>query len=266
MSPLLSHRRRVLPDYVILGAQKSGTTSLHAYLGQHPQIRSPKKKEIHYFDTYFGKGPAWYRGHFPRRRTMGRDQISGEASPAYLSHPRCARRIARALPGVKLIALLRDPAQRAVSSYLHQVRRGREKLPFAEALAAEPQRTAAARRILESRDRYPARISLQYRRYSYRARGLYAHWLARYLEHFDRTQVFIRSAEEFFADPAAVLRDLFAFLDIDPDFTPTDLRPRNTTDYSRYPEIDDAMVERLRAEYAPHNRELYALVGRDFGW
>src|SRR5438093_4320202 len=128
---------RVLPDFLIIGAQRAGTTSLYRYLSRHPAVApAVLAKGAHYFDTAFDRGLPWYRGHFPTRMTAERIRAregtfaTGEGSPYYLFHPLAAERIAAALPGVKLVALLRDPVERASSHWVHEAERGFEQLSF----------------------------------------------------------------------------------------------------------------------------------------
>ena len=134
---------RALPDFIIIGAQKCGTTTLFDLLEQHPLLAPSYKKEIHYFDggldpriDTFKKGLSWYRGHFPLKS----GKLTFEASPLYLFNSLCAERIKRAVPDVKLIVLLRNPTDRAISHYFHSLRAGDERLGIAEALKSEERR------------------------------------------------------------------------------------------------------------------------------
>ncbi|HEX9782521.1 MAG TPA: hypothetical protein VGA56_07280, partial [Opitutaceae bacterium] len=104
-----------MPDFIILGAQKAGTTSLYAYLLEHPQVLPARKKEVHYFDLRYERGERWYRSHFPsqramqaRGRSLGNRVITGEATPYYLFYPRAPERVASVVPNAKFIVLLRD--------------------------------------------------------------------------------------------------------------------------------------------------------------
>ena len=143
-------RLRTLPDYLIVGAQRAGTTTLQKHLFLHPDVMPPGRvKGVHFFDTNFGRSPLWYRSHFPTTRARARAEhgtghpvVTGEASPYYLFHPQCASRIADIIPEARIVMLLRDPVARAYSHYLHEERRGFEDLPLEEALAAEPSRLA----------------------------------------------------------------------------------------------------------------------------
>src|SRR6187200_1451927 len=130
-------RGRPLPDFLVIGAQKAGTTALYAYLRWHPGITGPSWKEVSFFDRHWWRGEAWYRGQFPLR-AGGR--LVGEASPSYLFHPLAPERARSLVPDAKLIALVRNPVDRAYSQYQHAVALGREPLSFEDALAAEDER------------------------------------------------------------------------------------------------------------------------------
>src|SRR5690606_33886153 len=136
---ILTWKKRALPDFIIVGAQKAGTTSLFHYLSEHPQIISPYKKEVHYFDgglnpeiDTFKKGEKWYRSNFPRK-PKSKSIKTFEASPLYLFNPLAPQRIKDLLPNVKLIILLRDPVERAISQYHHENKKTKwDNMPILE--------------------------------------------------------------------------------------------------------------------------------------
>ncbi len=248
------------PDFIIVGAQRAGSTSLHACLMQHPQIVSAAGKELHFFDLNYGRGASWYRLQFPRRCRLAGNRITGEATPYYLFHPRVPGRIHRLLPGVKLIALLRNPVDRAVSHFLHETRRKRETLPFDQALRVEAARLEPELRMMEADEFYHSEA---HHRFAYQARGLYAEQLERYFRFFPRDQILALCSEEFFADPGRTLKDVFAFLGV-ADFVPPDLAPRNVGNTTQ--NIPAEAREALRAYFVPHNERLFRLLGRRFDW
>ena len=133
---------RSLPDFIIIGAQKSGTTSLYSYLSQHPQLLPSIRKVVHFFDggldasvDTFENGEAWYRAHFPITKHMKSHRKTFEASPLYIFNPLAPKRIYDLVPKAKIIALLRNPTERSISHYYHEKRRtNRESLPIHEAL------------------------------------------------------------------------------------------------------------------------------------
>ena len=197
---------RPLPDFLILGAQKAGTTALYAYLRWHPAITGPSWKEVSFFDRHYGRGVRWYRGHFPLRP---RGRLVGEASPGYLFHPLAPERVRETVPGARLIVLLRDPVDRALSHYHHEVGLGRERLSFEDALAAEEERTRGEE---ERMVREPSYFSHPWWDYTYVARGRYAEQLERWFAVFGREQLLVVASEELAADPQAAYGRVLAFL------------------------------------------------------
>ena len=257
---------RVLPDYLIIGAQKCGTSSLYRYINEHPSVVAATGKEVHYFDWHFRRGPRWYRAHFPTavyrelfQRRTGRRLVTGEATPYYIFHPHAPKRIHDLLPHVKLIALLRDPVERTLSAYHHQVRAGRESLSLNEALEQEPARLAKEMEQLSRDDTYKSR---QHRRFSYVSRGVYVDQLEPWFQLFPREQLLVLRSEDLFEEPAETLAQVFAFLGL-PAWQSQDLRRFNAGEYSP---MDPATRTRLTAYFAPHNERLYRLLGRDLGW
>jgi hypothetical protein len=247
---------RALPDAVILGAMKSGTTSLHYYLVQHPQVIEPQRKEVHFFDVNFGRGEAWYRAHFG---LAGEPGLNLDSSPYYLFHPAVPGRLHALLPGAKLVVLLRDPVRRAYSHYWHERGKGREKLTFEEAVAAEPERLGndAARLADGSLER-----SYAHQHCSYLARGRYAEQLERWFALFPRQQFLVLRFEDLAREPLVTLNATLDFLDL-PPLRSVNFEPRNTR---RYPPLAEATAARQRAEFEPHHRRLEALLGRPMGW
>lgn len=245
------------PDFLIVGAQKAGTTSLYNVLKQHPAVLPARKKEIHYFSQFYRKGLPWYLEHFPLREDH---QLSGEASPFYLFHPQSARRIAETYPDIKIIILLRDPVERAISHYHQQYRRGHEKLSMLEAFQHEPKRiTKGWEKLL--RDEQTSASKLQ--QCSYLKRGEYLAQLLRYEMHFPASQIYLMESRDFFDETLPCLRRLYEFLQIDLDFVPQDLWPRKP---GHYAETDPTALDYLRVYYHPHNEALYRHLGRRFDW
>jgi hypothetical protein len=251
---------RGLPSALIIGAQKGGTTSLFNYLEQHPDVLRPLTKEVHYFDFHYARGVKWYRGHFPYTHRLRRGSLTLDATPYYLPHPLVPERAAQLLPEVKLIALLRNPIDRALSHYQHEVRVGRESLSFAEAIDRESERLEGEEeRLRDDPDYY----SFNYQRYSYARRGLYFEQLGRWLQRFPRSQLLVLQSESLFRDPPAVMTAVHRFLG---------LRHHELQRYTQYHRgnYKRSMPEQLRARLATyfesHNRELFRWLGEEFDW
>ncbi len=257
---------RMEPSYVIVGEARCGTTSLYRYLTGHPFVGRALTKEVHYFSINHHRGWAWYQGHFPTvaysrlvGRRLGGTVITGEASPYYLFHPLAAERIRAELPEAKIIAIFRDPVERAVSLYRHEVGLGVETLSFEDALDAEPDRLAGEHERILANPRYQG---FNHRNYSYVARGFYAKNLQRYYDRFSAEQILVLSSEELFRDPDAVLASVLRFLEL-PAWRPATFPRHNATD--RTPIAPETAL-RLRSLYAEPNRQLEELTGRRFGW
>ena len=243
-------RFRPLPDFVVIGTQKGGTTSLHDYLASHPRTAPSDIKEVHYFDRDVPLPIEWYRGHFPLRPD-GRRVF--ETTPRYLFHPQAAERMHEALPDAKLIALLRDPVERALSHYRMTARGVREPLGMLEAFEAEEERTAAPRdaaRADEDRDWY-----------AYKARGRYAEQLARFYERYDRDQVLVVRSEDLFEDPAGTCRTILDFLGL---ALPSDALTFPQSNKTKELDVAPGAREHLERYFEGPNAELADLLGRRF--
>jgi hypothetical protein len=247
---------RSLPGAVILGAQKSGTSSLHNYLVQQPGVIEPLRKEVHYFDVNFGRGESWYRAHFGR---IGEPGLNIDSSPYYLFHPAVPRRMRALLPDAKLIVLLRNPVRRAYSHYWHERDKGREKLEFEAAIAAEAGRLGDAQQRLADGT---LERSFAHQHFSYLARGRYAEQLEAWFDVYPRGQFLIQRFEDLAKEPLAILNQTLGFLGL-PPAAAVDLEARNTR---RYPPMADAVAAQLRDYFEPHNRRLEGLLGRAMGW
>jgi hypothetical protein len=248
----------MVPDYLIIGAHRAGTSSLYTYLRRNNHVGPASRKEVHFFDFHYHRGLDWYRRQFPSvitkrlaERRHGLPFLTGEATPYYLVHPRAPQRVHETLPSVKLIALLRDPVARAYSHYQQQCRFGNETLPFEQALERE----------FDSADE-GMDPGLDFRRFSYLERGIYADQLERWLSLFPRDRLLVLSSEDLFHDPSSVERTACAFLRIPPRPV-AGYRPYNGVPYAKLATSTRAL---LSDYYRPHNRRLYELVGRDFGW
>jgi hypothetical protein len=259
---------RCLPDFLVIGTQRGGTTSLYRYLQQHPCVMpAVLNKGIHYFDTNFDRGPSWYRSHFPtnvsmalRRRSAGSDRvITGEGSPYYIFHPLAPGRIAALLPNCLSILMLRDPIARAQSHYQHEVARGFEDLPFEEALEQEDRRLAGEEeRMLED----PSYNSFAHQHHSYIARGMYLPQIQRWQGLFAENQLLILDSSSFFSDPDAEYRSVLRFLGL-PERSLPNYEKMNAHSYDR---MSPEALALLRERFEEPNRALSEHLGRTFDW
>ncbi|MEG4842140.1 tetratricopeptide repeat protein [Microcoleus sp. B9-D4] len=241
-------------DFIIIGSPRCGTTSLYKYITSHPQILAAAHKEICFFSEHFNKGIDWYLSHFPPP-IEAHHFLTGEATPTYLTHPLAAERLHGCLPQVKLIVILRNPVDRAFSHYQMLVRRGTEHRSFEKAINSELQLLdGATETCLEDRNHW--------KDCHYIYKSLYGCSLKQWIKLFPTEQFLILQSEEFYANPAATLKQVFEFLDL-PDFPLGNYQKYNGGDYQP---ADDAVSQRLREYFQPHNRELAEYVKREFAW
>jgi hypothetical protein len=258
------------PDFMIIGTKRGGTTSLFNYLLRHPDVAPlflslENRKGVHYFDTNFHKGWAWYRSHFPTsisRALRGRPRRSvlvGEASPYYLFHPHAAARARREVPNAKLIVLLRNPIDRAFSHYKERRRNGVEPLTFEEAIDREPERLSGE---LDRIRRDPGYVSLAHEHYSYVSQGIYLPQIQAWMDHYPRDRFCIVRSEDLFSDPQGAYAAVLRFLGL----AATDLKHYERFNFHTSEDMYAGTRERLAATFAPHNRGLADFLGLDLAW
>ncbi len=259
--------RRQLPSFILVGAQRAGTTSLFRALMSHPLIYSANfHKGVNYFDVNYGRAFSWYQGHFPtaaslRRRSLetSGEPITFEASGYYMFHPCAAERLARHLPEVKILAMLRDPVERAYSAHKHELARGYETEQFERALELEDERLEGQTERMVADPDYQ---SFSHRHHAYLRRGHYAEQLDRIGEFFAKDQIHVIESEAFFERPETTYGGLLDFLEL-PPILPDRFDRWNARPSSPMPE---STRTRLREHFEPHDRALTALLGRDPAW
>lgn len=254
---------RLAPSFLIVGAQRCGTTSMYRALMAHPQVLPPVfHKGIAYFDVHYDQGMAWYVGHFPlqvRAKARHPRAQTFESSGYYAFHPHAAARIAHDLPSVRLVLMVRDPVERAFSAHKHELERGFETEPFERALELEDARVEPelARMLAD-----PGYQSFAHRHQAYRRRGHYAEQLTRLHAAVGAPRVHVVQSEEFFADPEPVYAELLVFLGLEA-FTPPRFDRYNARPSSP---MSPATRADLRAHFAPHDAALARLLGRPLAW
>ena len=266
---LMTADRRMLPGFVIAGAQRSGTTSLYRALAQHPLVLKPVlRKGVHYFDMAYDRGLDWYRAHFPLQATAerlhrrhGYRPLAFESAPYYLFHPLVAARLARDLPEIKVIVLVRDPVERACSAHAHEVARGFEsETCFERAVLLEEERLAGEDERLRTQ---PYATSHAHRHHAYLARGRYAEQLDRFGALLGRDRMLVIDSGDLFADPEPVLRRVLGFLGLPPlrdtRFERHNARPRTSP-------MPDRLRRSLRDHFAPWDERLRPWLGADPSW
>lgn len=264
---------RPMPDFLIIGCKRGGTTSLFNYLVDHPGVLrmyplSRGLKSTDFFFTRNGRSVRWYRSHFPserfrrrKARTLGYRPIAGEASPYYVWDPRVAARAREVAPGAKCILLLRDPVKRAWSHYQERRENRVEPLSFAQALEREDARLEGElERMLADPDYFSEAFDF----YAYRQRGVYAPQIRNWLTHFPREQVLILYAEDLYRNTTQTFAEVCEFLGIPVAEMAT------TEGYNSMPGSKDRppqeIVDALQDFYRPLQAEVEELVGKPAPW
>jgi hypothetical protein len=254
---------RVTPGFLLVGAQRCGTTSLYRALRQHPGVRSAVfHKGVNYFDVDYGRGRRWYLGHFPMRPLRGgagSAPLAFEASGYYMFHPHAPGRIIRDLPGVRIVVMVRDPVERAYSAYQHELARGFESESFERALALEDSRVEPELARMLADESYQSQT---HRHQAYRRRGHYADQLTPFVEGLGRDHVHVLQSESFFSDPEAEFARLLAFLGL-PAVMPATFDRYNARE--RAPLAEPLRTE-LAEHFAPHDDRLAEFLGAPPGW
>jgi hypothetical protein len=252
----LAGQKGRLPDFLVLGAQKAGTTTLYDLIMQHPEAAPARTKELAFFDRHYDWGLDWYKSNFPDT-----GKLTGEATPCYLYSQPARERIAEHLPqSTKFIVLLRNPVDRAISHYYHEKRLGYEGLSLSDALDMEARRLSESAEVLLGR-RHENRSQGQ--SFSYMDRGNYAAQLKAYFELFPRENFYIETSDRFFAEPNDVTGEIFGFLGL-PLCELKHVKPRNVGVYSG--KIAPEVYNRLTAHFEPYNHELAELLERKLPW
>lgn len=201
-------KRSQFIDFLCVGAQKAGTTSLHHMLRKDKRIFLPEEKEVHYFSQYYSKNLKWYKDKFNQALPS---QIRGEITPFYLFHEEAPKRIARTLKNIKILVLLRDPAERVISHYKHAIKNGNESLGIVGALLAENQRTKNYKQMIKKRDGYHR----AYQQNSYLKRSRYDEQLKRYCKYFKREDICIVKSEDLFKNDRECLETIYGHIGLE---------------------------------------------------
>lgn len=266
------------PNFLIIGAQKCGTTSLHHYLCEHPDLFRSKKKEIEYFsnDKRYKKGKySYYHSHFPPLNKLPINGVVYEATPEYIYNPKCATRIYDYNPSIKLILLVRNPVDRAFSAW-NFYRRMHERITFSNFYLRLKEINPSMKKLLCT-EQYPSFEELIEKEIEkinnepklllsgILQRGMYAVQINNYLRYFNKNQLLIIDNLELKTRPKMVLDRIADFLGLRPfDWSWHKNERKQVGSYNTL--LKSATRSSLSAFFAPHNEMLYHLLDRDFGW
>lgn len=255
---------RIMPDFLIIGMQKSGSSALYDYIIRHPDIYPALRKETHFFELEMGKRS--YRSYFPTyfkkfliSKIQRKEFRTGEATPNYTFFPFCAKKIYKKIPKAKFIVILRNPVDRAYSQYQMKVRKHQENLSFEEGIEHEKERLQRKEGVSDI-EYYN---SDNFNQYAYLSRGLYAEQLKIWFKLFPKDQFFLVSTEELENNEPDILNKIFDFLDL-PKFTLKEVEKVFVGDYES--KMKDETRKKLIKYFKLHNEKLYKMIGRKFDW
>jgi hypothetical protein len=267
-SRLASTERRLLPNTIILGAQKAGTTTLFDRLSRQPGVLVSCVKEVHFFDLGAGRRIDWYRAHFPLQseartiREGGLEPVVLEASPYYLFHPAVPQRVASVLPNARFIVLLREPIARAWSHYWHERSRGYEWRAPETAFALEDERLdGEVERLLAD----PHYQSYRHRHFAYVGRSRYAEQLRRWFDWFPRSRFLILKAGDVFGAASTGASEIGGFLRL-PVECPLVAAKEDARNVGSYAAMPPRLRETVASKLERSNAELIELLGPNFAW
>jgi len=262
---------RLLPDYLIIGTKRGGTTSLARWLTQHPEISSlfPKRetrKGTYYFDVNYSKGMNWYKSFFPtkvshelKEKRSGHKLLLGDATPYYLYHPHAPKRASRVIPNAKVIALLRNPIERAFSHWVERSRQGVETLPFDEAIDLEKTRLEGeTQKMLED----PGYTSFPHQHYSYIDQGKYSQCLQRWMDVYPQHQILFLKSEDLYSEPKETYQQVLDFLEIS-EHEPKEFSAWNM---KKKPELDPKVRKKLSTEFEEDIEKVESILQRKMNW
>ena len=241
------------PDFIIAGASKSGTSSIYFYLSRHPQILLSHTKEIDFYWQNFDRGIDWYLAHFPTI-TDRDDFLTGEATPNYLRFPQVAQRIKNTFPQTKIIILLRNPADRAISWHYHKLNTGLTNQDLPTAISEEITRlaTVSEAEIIQTGYYNPDNI----------LSSLYIYKIRAWVETLGREQFLFLKSEDFYSDPLGNMAQVFDFLGL-PN-CPLENYPK--VNAGSYNQVDSKLRKTLVDYFAPYNRQLEKYLEMEFNW
>jgi len=260
----LSSSFRILPDFLIIGAVKSGTSSLYDYIILHPEIFSALRKETKFFDVDFKLGINMYKSNFPTplyrfivRKLQKKKFLTGEATPGYIHNPHCAKRVHDYLPNVKLIIILRNPIDRAYSDYQMRIRAKHETKSFEDSIKEEEKKLSESEKILEN-ENY-SQYGAEFR--PYLSRGNYYEQIKPWRELFPKENFLILKTEDLEKDHQKTLNHVFKFLGLK-EMEISDFTRKNV---AKYAEMNLETRKHLIEHFKPQNEKLKEL-NLDVDW
>ncbi|MDB9721748.1 sulfotransferase domain-containing protein [Nitrosopumilus sp.] len=258
----LTSSLRVLPEFIVIGAAKSGTTSLYHYLSQHPCIIKSAYDELGYFDDNFNLGLNWYRSLFPTKFTQQKIEhehkkfLTYDVTPGYFQNPSCIKRMYETLPNVKLILVLRNPVDRTYSHYQASTKRGiKTKKSFQEILDKDLKKYEE----VKNDDSEYKNFILN----SYIGPSIYVKLVKEWLKYFSSEQLLILSSEELKKNHKEVFSKIHNFLNIKDEEIDTVTKHNTGGDYTP---LNSELRQKVIDFFKPHNEELFNIINQKFDW
>tara|TARA_A100001037_G_scaffold146479_1_gene132233 strand:+ start:2431 stop:3267 length:837 start_codon:yes stop_codon:yes gene_type:complete len=248
---------RVLPDFIVIGTVRSGSTSLYYNICEHPVVLPAAYDEIGFFDSNFHLGLKWYQSMFPKKSAMEKIRnktnfaITGEDTPFYFWKEEVPKRIQNTVPKCKLITILRNPVDRAYSNYHLGKRSKRESLSFEDAIHQEMQRIENG----VNREHYDHNSS-------YLTKGLYDLQLMEWYNIFPKEKILVISTEELSQNPVDTMNKTYEFLEI-PEYKISNPQKRKLENYEK---MSDNIRNELISFFKPHNEKLFEMINKRFDW
>ena len=254
---------RVIPDFLVIGAKRCGTTSLYQHLPEHPCISKSPHDNMGFFNDNFHLGVNWYKSFFPTTFTRNKikskfgDFLAFDVTTKYMEEESTANNVYQTKPNMKIIIILRNPVDRAYSQYHLSVRQTAERRSFEDVVEENMNRLNK-----ESHEHYKIKPKFSAKEDNYLKKGLYALQLRYWLKIFPRENILIVSTEEFESNQQIIYNKIFEFLNI------SKFEVKNTKKMQKgnYPPIKSETRNLLLDYFRPHNHELFELINMEFDW
>ncbi len=249
--------KRVLPNFIIVGTVRSGTTSLYYNICEHPSVISAAYDEIGFFDSNYHLGINWYRSMFPTEKEMSEVKnktgfsLTGEDTPFYFWKEEAIKRIFDTIPNIKIIAIFRNPIDRAYSNYNLGLRAKSEELEFEDAIDEE----------IKFLRKHTFRESIDRRR-SYISKGMYEKQMELWFNIFPRKQIHILSTEDMQKYPKDTLQKIFKFLEL----KEYNIKNPQKQKQAKYEKMNKETRKKLLEFYKPHNEKFFEVIQKRFDW
>lgn len=260
----LTASSRALPDFIVIGAVRCGTTSLYQNICEHTCVLAAKQDEIGFFDSNYHLGIDWYKSFFPKNSQLQKLRgkkgfaITGEDTPFYFWNKLAVERIFQLIPKCRLIVILRNPVDRAYSNYQLSIRNGSEKFSFERAIDIEKE-------VLDNEGIY-ANNQIDVNKFSQPRSNLAKSWyyeqLKLWLDTFPEEQILIVSTEELGINPQKTMNKVFQFLKLPEE----NLKKFQKLKSSQYEPMDSKIRKELSNYFKPKNEKLFSLIGKKFSW